>query len=537
MTYPSKNNWLVGCTVVVTMIGAAVARAQTIYPDPPQVLRDEVAAVAEQVVVKANQGVAIPAAEVSKVYSMAVFYTVADALGAYHATPAAPPARIRELKARRFTAETSRTDKQLGSAPSASGSTSLLEKPGLQGLVSFAVDHGAILRESTGTSATVMTNPYALATLGIEDTAARFDRYDLLRRFELSGSFKLDASNNAEIDFDQLEQWSVRLRLWGDRSTRSAAFAEDWKRTVEPLIAKLQLAENEAMSNIVNEMEWVRSASATARRTLLQVLARYLEQNRSTADDERRAMVAQFILANLYEHIHRPLSADPGILVADEDVRRDPQRLRGELARLHATINGVLVPNLRKGQDAFAEAEKENNKLMESYANSELISLAYTNHRVDRGSGFSDLKLLAELPLLRGESLAPDLIVNAGVSFYHSPDSAQQQDAVRSYNGAIALQWATHNIFADWLQIRLDESKLAFAISGRCERLQDTADTVWLGQARVEIPVAPGVTMPISVTYASQRDLVKEEEVRGNFGFSLDTDKLFALATASRMLR
>jgi hypothetical protein len=48
----------------------------------------------------------------------------------------------------------------------------------------------------------------------------------------------------------------------------------------------------------------------------------------------------------------------------------------------------------------------------------------------------------------------------------------------------------------------------------------------------LEIPVAAGVSLPISITYSNATELIKEKDVRGNFGITFDLDKLKSLATA-----
>ncbi len=46
-------------------------------------------------------------------------------------------------------------------------------------------------------------------------------------------------------------------------------------------------------------------------------------------------------------------------------------------------------------------------------------------------------------------------------------------------------------------------------------------------QGKVKIPIAEGIDFPISLTYANRTELIKEKDVRGQFGFSIDTAKLF----------
>lgn len=46
-------------------------------------------------------------------------------------------------------------------------------------------------------------------------------------------------------------------------------------------------------------------------------------------------------------------------------------------------------------------------------------------------------------------------------------------------------------------------------------------------QGKVKIPIAEGVDLPLSLTFANKKDLINERDVRGQFGFTFDSAKLF----------
>lgn len=54
------------------------------------------------------------------------------------------------------------------------------------------------------------------------------------------------------------------------------------------------------------------------------------------------------------------------------------------------------------------------------------------------------------------------------------------------------------------------------------------ASPTYKGQLKVKIPIADGIDLPISVTFANRTDLVNERDVVGKFGFTFDTAKLFS---------
>jgi len=51
-------------------------------------------------------------------------------------------------------------------------------------------------------------------------------------------------------------------------------------------------------------------------------------------------------------------------------------------------------------------------------------------------------------------------------------------------------------------------------------------DSIYKTQGKLTIPIADGIDFPISVTYANRTELIKEKEVRGQFGFTIDTARL-----------
>jgi hypothetical protein len=81
------------------------------------------------------------------------------------------------------------------------------------------------------------------------------------------------------------------------------------------------------------------------------------------------------------------------------------------------------------------------------------------------------------------------------------------------------------------LQVQLTRDKL----EGRMPVfLTFSGDGCWMtnvtpmyrAQAKISIPLAPGVEIPLSVTYASRTDLIKESDVRGKFGITFDVTRI-----------
>ena len=54
----------------------------------------------------------------------------------------------------------------------------------------------------------------------------------------------------------------------------------------------------------------------------------------------------------------------------------------------------------------------------------------------------------------------------------------------------------------------------------------NNVDAIYKAQGKLTIPIADGIDFPISVTWANRSNLIDEKEVRGQFGFTLDTARL-----------
>ena len=54
----------------------------------------------------------------------------------------------------------------------------------------------------------------------------------------------------------------------------------------------------------------------------------------------------------------------------------------------------------------------------------------------------------------------------------------------------------------------------------------NNVDAIYKAQGKLTIPIADGIDFPVSVTWANRTNLIDEKEVRGQFGFTLDTARL-----------
>ena len=72
----------------------------------------------------------------------------------------------------------------------------------------------------------------------------------------------------------------------------------------------------------------------------------------------------------------------------------------------------------------------------------------------------------------------------------------------------------------------LSKEGIAVALSGSSEWLRNVPmskhDQNTTVNAKVTIPIATGISLPISVTWANHRDLLTDDTIQGHIGFTID---------------
>ena len=197
------------------------------------------------------------ASEITEYFDALMLLSIADGL----ATDAQNDASKLKFSLVNAQEETKRTDKQLGSSSGSQGSTTLAAKAGIEDLLGLAIENGAIQNEISGTTLTLSTSPYALTTLKGGDTATNYrDHGDDLGRIGLSATFNIsnqqDVLSNATRK--QLAQWSGRIRLSADHSTRSRQFEKFWRDNVVKKISQTAMVITLAQSQTFTQIEPIR---------------------------------------------------------------------------------------------------------------------------------------------------------------------------------------------------------------------------------------------------------------------------------------
>jgi hypothetical protein len=64
-------------------------------------------------------------------------------------------------------------------------------------------------------------------------------------------------------------------------------------------------------------------------------------------------------------------------------------------------------------------------------------------------------------------------------------------------------------------------------LPGTAAQLLGTKGNIFVGQAKLTIPINNTLKVPISVTGSNRKELINEQDIRGQVGFTVDLDSLF----------
>jgi hypothetical protein len=480
------------------------------YPDPPILLNDIVSRDAADAVNKNDPDLATASA------NKMILYTIIDA-----ASPTSSEL-FRELEAYKYLGETARTDKQLGASANSNGSVSGIEKPGFASLLGFAVEHGAINKKNDGTNLTLSSSLYSLYAINKDNTPETYRRAGFLNRVGVAATFAVDnqTSDLANARRNNLAEWSVKARLFGDRSTRSPGYQKFWREKIEPLISARLLAIGGAIDGLAKEENlpgYDQLEEDVALCIVEQVKKRMDEPDYKAATvAERQKFLSDLILGLLRSKVFDAIKSG--------QLKLSPNAI--------TLIETQYVPNLKLALDNLKKAGGEVEKKLEELNKGPLATFGYTNYRIPTGSDYSETKFLFEQD--KGPLGPMKLSANLGASFYNKPDPLLNQERMRDLTAALSFEGTSKSPFTE----AENQSKITYAFVGRYQRLFEnrrmpnrTPDIGAL-QFVTEIPLFRGLSLPFSVTYSTATEEEKKQGFRFNFGTRFDMDKLVELLGA-----
>lgn len=430
---------------------------------------------------------------------------------------------INRIETARLTERMRRTDKQIGASARSEGSTSAAEKPGFAELLGFAIEHGAVQKEVNGTTLTLSSSPYALIAAGSGDNSTTYARYGYLSRLGLSANFNISDENNvlASAKRNQLSDWTARLRLTDDRTQRSTDAEAIWGGVSEQF-SEASRVETGELANLFQDNLLVAGKRREIADQFLvapfSVGIRGILNDASLTPEIKRERIAKAILCQMKTAIF-------------DQVRSGALRID---AASRSRIVNVTIPKFAAALEAKNKAIKRFEDGLKELRYKPVFTFAYTNKRDPEASDYSNLKFLYE----KKNTENWNFIANAGLSLYHKPDPMKNQQRVRDFAAAFSFEGEAGR--SPFVSPEFDQ-KITFALTGRYQRMMENRGVankkadIAVAQFKLNIPIFTGATLPFSITYANATEFVKEDHVRANFGFTLDTDKIFQLLQLNKL--
>jgi hypothetical protein len=221
--------------------------------------------------------------------------------------------------------------------------------------------------------------------------------------------------------------------------------------------------------------------------------------------------------------------AEASVAVGNATAGNTDAVVRQQLIKLQSLD---LTPQLLALIDNFSTKlityRNDRDALLEMVAKGPLITVEYLNERRPGLIDTSNINFIAETGLFKGKA---DLTYNGSITLYNSKPIAPMR-RVRDFDQSLRLDVPLGDVR------KIGNFLLTFA--GQYKRIQDDESTdtgtlyspegdIATGQLRLTIPIkGTGVKIPISLSFANRTELIKEREIRGNFGFTLDLDSIFA---------
>jgi hypothetical protein len=419
--------------------------------------------------------------------------------------------------------EDARTDKQVG-APAGAGSTSLVSKGAVPGILGFAVENGALTQSTSGTTVTFRGNLVGWL--------------DLLKNQEFITSYQ-DGSRFVR----GLRRVSYSLTLNTDTGTTSEeepAPSGPAALSPEAIRAQLdktkqQLAGYSVRVAIVDQ----RDSRTTANRALIATLADTAGVEILKADNAFDAFLKSAEYREKWFLETVDLLSDPTQQLSIADIQRILyQRLEALRLLMINRIPGfddAVAGNLL----AFQAYDKARARLFEAMRKRPLFAVEYVNARSKDLPDNSTLRFILEGQW--GSRI--DLTANTAFTFQDSGSVSLPEP--KNVGGLRDFQLSGQmDVPLGSLARRLAPGPgvgpPVFAVAFLSQKLTDKAAVSFAGntftvepgwvhvvQAKVTVPVkGSGVKIPLSVSYSNRTELLKEKEVRGHIGVTFDMDVL-----------
>jgi len=411
-------------------------------------------------------------------------------------------------------AENKRNDKQVGGDSKSGGTTSLAVKGGVPQFLAWAVESGSAVGSRSGNTLTFRINPVGLlsnvsrATPLLEQNfASNFRSGDSftesLKKLSLGFSFDITRGNETPLftgSKQQLSAFSVRYNFLNRKDPRHPMYKAEWEKFRTDALAPYTEFANKLFGVLVNASggrNVYKSSDIETWRSALEFRLREEIDPQGSSKIEVVEKVRQILVEEFAKFPFEKIKNDTEIV--------------------------AIVNENGKKLITYSKARKE---LEEKIAKGEVLTLEYTNYREVNSPDLSNLRFIAE----KGFGNEWNLSANASISFLNKIPTGSMAKRIRDFDFTLQLEKPL---------MQLPFGRPIFSFAGQWQRLPgniigpdgllmpNTKGDTAVGQLKLVIPInGTGIKLPFSITFANRSELIKESTIRGNFGFTLDLDRL-----------
>ncbi|MEO7971579.1 MAG: hypothetical protein ABI698_09800, partial [bacterium] len=343
--------------------------------------------------------------------------------------------------------EAARADKQFGSDPRTSGTTSLGVKGGIPTVLSWAVEHGGAVSSTDGNSVTFRVNPVGFAqALSSQGYISSFMKTEtdpiisFLRKTSLGFSFDTTRGTNPPTligSKQQLSAVSFRYVFVNQRDPRNRRYRQLWDTFIanqglaftkqqSDVLQKLETAQAEAAFKNADLQKWVDQTNVT----LGAISTTFSELNKVNAIEAVRTVLEQRLTA-------LPIT----------ELDKDP----------------TLVKALTDFVGAYLPYVAEKKRLLDEISKGTLITFEYTNFREPNAPDLSNLRFIAE----KGTFGGFDFTGNASLTFFNRRPVGLNTQRLRDFDFSAQLDKKLNDVMG------IGPATLSF--TGRFQRLTSNA--------------------------------------------------------------
>lgn len=438
--------------------------------------------------------------------------------------------------------EQSRVDQQVGPGSNQNGSTNAVTKGSVPWLLGVAEEYGAVTQSTSGSTVTLKLNPInliaALNSSNYEQsylTGNSIALVDFLRHMSVGASFNTttqssgvtQSTSSGISNSNAFSGLGVHADIYNKRDPRNPK----WNGNIHNVMNKYANAAGVDISRVEHDLLASKSGAAYKQwKGDTQQKIEDLVGHKPAANDKGFDSKVEALLNDQADKLKKIISAESPI--------QDQVNTAAQAILAYATARNELIDNIMKSTIVSAEfnlIEQSNQPLL----NTQPSTVVTTQGAIPNLSNF---KLILEAPLFPvGSSDSKShnyaqLTGNFSTTIFNSIPMSSHSGRIRDYqlSGQVDIPSGTlpklgqitttfSGVFLSLLEQPLGQTVQVNGVN------VNTKGNIGVFQGKLSVKAGnSGIEIPLSFTYASRTELIKESDVRGNIGVTFNLDKLFA---------